>query len=59
MTIGAEIGWAADPHLTKGEWLATTRFGLRPAAGGLALVQDFLNTGAGRTPLSPSTGRAL
>ena len=46
MTIGADIGWAADPHLPKGEWLATTRFGLRPAAGGLALVQDFLNTGA-------------
>ena len=45
MTIGADIGWAADPHLPKGEWLATTRFGLRPAAGGLALVQDFLNTG--------------
>ena len=48
MTIGADIGWAADPHLPKGEWLATTRFGLRPAAGGLALVQDFLNTGAQR-----------
>ena len=46
MTIGADIGWAADPYLPKGEWLATTRFGLRPAAGGLALVQDFLNTGA-------------
>lgn len=46
MTIGADIGWAADPHLPKGEWPATTRFGLRPAAGGLALVQDFLNTGA-------------
>jgi predicted RNA-binding Zn ribbon-like protein len=46
MTIGADIGWAADSHLPKVEWLATTRFGLRPAAGGLALVQDFLNTGA-------------
>jgi predicted RNA-binding Zn ribbon-like protein len=46
MTIGADIGWAADPHLPKVEWHATTRFGLRPAAGGLALVQDFLNTGA-------------
>jgi hypothetical protein len=27
-------------------WMANARFGLRPAPGGLALVQDFLNTGA-------------
>ena len=46
MTIGADIGYAADSHLPKGGWLATTRFRLRPAPGGLALVQDFLNTGA-------------
>jgi predicted RNA-binding Zn ribbon-like protein len=44
VAIGADIGWAADPFLPKGQWPATTRFGLRPAAGGLALVQDFLNT---------------
>jgi hypothetical protein len=31
MSTGADIGWAADPHLPKGEWPATTRFGLRPA----------------------------
>jgi hypothetical protein len=43
---GADVGYAADAHLPVGEWLATTRFGLRPAAHGLALVQDFLNTGA-------------
>jgi predicted RNA-binding Zn ribbon-like protein len=34
------------------EWVATARFGLRPAAGGLALVQDFLNTAA-RAPHIP------
>lgn len=28
------------------KWPATARFKLRPAPGGLALVQDFLNTGA-------------
>ena len=27
-------------------WLATARYGLRPAPGGLALVQDFLNSRA-------------
>ena len=26
------------------EWVATARYGVRPAPGGLALVQDFLNT---------------
>lgn len=46
MSTGADIGWAADPHLPQGEWSATTRFGLRPAPHGLALVEDFLNTGA-------------
>jgi predicted RNA-binding Zn ribbon-like protein len=49
MSTGADIGWAADPHLPKGQWLATTRFGLRPAPHGLALVEDFLNTGAEAT----------
>lgn len=42
MATGADIGWAADSHLPKGEWSATTRFGLRPAPHGLALVEDFL-----------------
>lgn len=28
------------------QWMATARFKLRPAPGGLALVQDFLNIGA-------------
>jgi predicted RNA-binding Zn ribbon-like protein len=57
MTVGADVGWVADPQLPKGEWLATTRFGLRPAPGGLALVQDFLNTGAeqGRDLLADAT----
>ncbi len=27
-------------------WVATGRYGVRPAPGGLALVQDFLNTRA-------------
>ncbi|GBG38706.1 peptide chain release factor 2 [Mycobacterium montefiorense] len=46
MSTGADIGWAADPNLRTGEWQATTHFGLRPAPHGLALVEDFLNTGA-------------
>jgi predicted RNA-binding Zn ribbon-like protein len=50
LTSASNIGWAADAHLPVGEWLATTRFGLRPATHGLALVQDFLNTGAGQAP---------
>ena len=29
------------------EWLGSARYGVRPAPGGLALVQDFLNTRAG------------
>ena len=31
---------------TEPIWLATARYGLRPAPGGLALVQDFLNSRA-------------
>jgi hypothetical protein len=46
MSTGSDIGWAADPYLPKSQWSATTRFGLRPAPHGLALVEDFLNTGA-------------
>jgi predicted RNA-binding Zn ribbon-like protein len=44
------------------ECTATRRFRLRPAASGLALVQDFLNTGAqpGRRPdLLADTARAV
>jgi predicted RNA-binding Zn ribbon-like protein len=48
--VGEERLQRETPPLTR--WLATTRFGLRPAEGGLALVQDFLNT-AGRAPHLP------
>jgi predicted RNA-binding Zn ribbon-like protein len=54
-----------DPFLSQGpprtEWMATRRFRLRPAASGLALVQDFLNTGAQpdrRTDLLADSARA-
>jgi hypothetical protein len=43
--VGEERLQRETPPLTR--WLATTRFGLRPAEGGLALVQDFLNTAGG------------
>jgi predicted RNA-binding Zn ribbon-like protein len=54
-----------EPFLSRGtprtEWMATRRFRLRPAASGLALVQDFLNTGAQpgrRTDLLADSARA-
>lgn len=34
------------PDTDMAVWVATTRYGLRPAPGGLALVEDFLNTRA-------------
>jgi predicted RNA-binding Zn ribbon-like protein len=33
-------------ELAARQWVATARYGLRPAPGGLALVQDLLNTRA-------------
>lgn len=51
---GGTVGMGRLPCETPpaAGWMATTRFGLLPAAGGLALVQDFLNT-AGRAPHLP------
>jgi hypothetical protein len=51
MTAEPYIDHDAVPHYRRStdpaaEWMATARFRLRPAPGGLALVQDFLNTGA-------------
>lgn len=41
--VAHHFSGSADPGAERP---ATGRFGLRPAPGGLALVQDFLNTGA-------------
>lgn len=40
----------ADDAGTPPYWTATTRYHMRPAPGGLALVQDFLNTAAAGKP---------
>jgi len=51
MTAEPHIDYDAGPQYWRSAdpgagWMATARFGLRPAPSGLALVQDFLNTGA-------------
>jgi predicted RNA-binding Zn ribbon-like protein len=51
MTAGPGVDYGAAQEFWRSadpgaEWMATARFGLRPAPCGLALVEDFLNTGA-------------
>jgi CGNR zinc finger len=51
MTAEPYVDYDAVPQYRRStdpvaEWMATARFRLRPAPGGLALVQDFLNTRA-------------